>query len=926
MAQIINTNMSALNAQRNLNRSQAAGMQAMQRLSSGLRINSAKDDAAGLGISDRMTSQIKGQNQAVRNANDGISMVQTGDGALAEITNNLQRIRELAVQSSNVTNTAADRAAIDLEVQQRLSEIDRTASTTSFNGQKLLNGSLGDAKFQIGANAGEVITLGMSTDVRIAASGKVATTTSGSMGAGAVDGHVVSTVAATSDFSAVGSSDTAGHIVIRSTTTDFRAPSTLVAGTSTAQTIANGFNFSTAAAPQTDAQVTTTAITDFTHSAAIAQFDVTIAGSTTPTVGITLNQDYADLDAQALDIQTQIRATAGNEAVNVTNLAGVLTFENDGKLGAITLTNIDANAGTAGFAVDTASAGIAAVATTNANLTIDGTTITLSTNEADYAAIADEVNTQIQASALADKVNYVATINGSNELVITHTGSATAVAITGVDAPAFAAGFRDTAGVAGSAATTTAVATMTIGGTAVTLDQNYASTDGVAGAIQAQLGGSYTVTNNAGTMTIARTSTGASSAAINITAANAESIAEFTFDDDNDSGTATVAITGTDAGFAGTYSTAGGGASFTVDGQSVILDADYTDRNGLAAEIASQLGSDYTVNNGNGLTVGTSSSLAAVAATGDVDYSGGGAKTFTVDGKAITLNTNLTTAGAFLTEVNSQLSAASANITAAFDGAGATLRFTRTDAANTKAIAITGSDHASISNSVGLAGAAVNALTITKTGSTAAIAITGADSNAITAGFAINTGVAGTAGGAVTLDNLTINGTSMAGTYTNTQALADKINGDVTGVYASVTGGALKLTSASEITLGGAEAATLGGTFAAGVKAADSGSLSTANTLTVDGALDTIQRVDNALSTVTTLRSTLGAVQNRFQSVIANLESTSENLSAARSRIQDADFAAESAELSRTQVLQQAGTAMLAQANQSSQGVMALLR
>ncbi len=125
MAQIINTNVASLNAQRNLNTSQTALSVSLQRLSSGLRINSAKDDAAGLAISDRFTTQIRGLNQASRNASDGISLSQTSESALAEIGNNLQRIRELAVQSANATNSTSDRAALDLEVQQRIAEIDR---------------------------------------------------------------------------------------------------------------------------------------------------------------------------------------------------------------------------------------------------------------------------------------------------------------------------------------------------------------------------------------------------------------------------------------------------------------------------------------------------------------------------------------------------------------------------------------------------------------------------------------------------------------------------------------------------------------------------------------------------------------------------------------------------------------------------------
>jgi len=159
MAQVINTNVASLNSQRSLNGSQNALNTALQRLSSGLRINSAKDDAAGLAISERMTSQIRGLNQAARNANDGISLAQTAEGALTEIGNNLQRIRELAVQSANATNSASDRAALQAEVAQLAAEIDRVATQTDFNGTKLLDGSFSAQKFQVGANAGQAITV-----------------------------------------------------------------------------------------------------------------------------------------------------------------------------------------------------------------------------------------------------------------------------------------------------------------------------------------------------------------------------------------------------------------------------------------------------------------------------------------------------------------------------------------------------------------------------------------------------------------------------------------------------------------------------------------------------------------------------------------------------------------------------------------------
>ena len=156
MPQIINTNMASLNAQRNLDKSQSSNQQALQRLSSGLRINSAKDDAAGLAISTRFTSQINGLNVAVRNAGDGIALAQTAEGALGSMNDNLQRIRELAVQSSNATNSDVDRDALQAEVSQLVAEISRTSEETDFNGRKLLDGSF-SATFQVGANAGQTL-------------------------------------------------------------------------------------------------------------------------------------------------------------------------------------------------------------------------------------------------------------------------------------------------------------------------------------------------------------------------------------------------------------------------------------------------------------------------------------------------------------------------------------------------------------------------------------------------------------------------------------------------------------------------------------------------------------------------------------------------------------------------------------------------
>lgn len=171
MASVINTNISSLNAQRNLTTSQTGLATSLQRLSSGLRINSAKDDAAGLAISERFSTQIRGMNVAARNANDGISLAQSAEGAMTEISNNLQRIRELAVQSRNATNSTSDRAALNAEAQQLKAEVDRVATTTAFNGTKLLDGSFTAQAFQVGANQGETINIAAITNAQSSALG-----------------------------------------------------------------------------------------------------------------------------------------------------------------------------------------------------------------------------------------------------------------------------------------------------------------------------------------------------------------------------------------------------------------------------------------------------------------------------------------------------------------------------------------------------------------------------------------------------------------------------------------------------------------------------------------------------------------------------------------------------------------------------------
>jgi flagellin len=213
MPQIINTNVASINAQRNLNGSQSSLATSLQRLSSGLRINSAKDDAAGLAISTRMGSQVRGLQQAERNSNDGISFTQTGDGALGQMADMLTRIRELAVQSANATNSSTDRVALNNEALQLISELDRFSTTTQFNGQNILDGTFSAAVFQVGANAGQTITA-TSNNLRASAYGDFRVIGGKNISSGLASSGTVSGGIAAQSINVVGNIGTAGANIL----------------------------------------------------------------------------------------------------------------------------------------------------------------------------------------------------------------------------------------------------------------------------------------------------------------------------------------------------------------------------------------------------------------------------------------------------------------------------------------------------------------------------------------------------------------------------------------------------------------------------------------------------------------------------------------------------------------------------------------
>ena len=204
MPQTINTNVSSLTAQRNLNSSQGALATSMQRLSSGLRVNSAKDDAAGLAIAERMNTQVRGMNVAIRNANDGISLSQTAEGGLQEVSSMLQRMRELAVQSRNGTNSDDDRGNLDAEFQALNEEIGRIAETTMFNGETVLDNGGSSVTFQVGANVGSTNRLDIElVSVESIAGATISTTAASDTAISSIDTMIQDVTSARADFGAI---------------------------------------------------------------------------------------------------------------------------------------------------------------------------------------------------------------------------------------------------------------------------------------------------------------------------------------------------------------------------------------------------------------------------------------------------------------------------------------------------------------------------------------------------------------------------------------------------------------------------------------------------------------------------------------------------------------------------------------------------
>ncbi|MBP8925923.1 MAG: flagellin [Pseudomonadales bacterium] len=408
MPQIINTNISSLNAQRNLDRSGQSLATSLQRLSSGLRINSAKDDAAGLAISNRFSSQIRGLNQAVRNANDGISLSQTAEGALSETSELLQRVRELSIQSANGTQSGVERSALQAEVAQIQQEINRIAETTTFGGRKLLDGTFGTETFQVGANANETISISIN-NARATNIGANTVANDGTANAAvAIAATAPDNVTASQNLTLSGALGSSVIAVAAGTSGDTLAQQVKAVNASTGVDL-------TARTTATLGSISAVGTVSFT----IGTRSGTTASSTDYTASVSVQvTDTANLQGLADAINASsaasgVSATSNGATISLVNAEGrdlyIEDFANSGATQTATLT------GGSGAAVTLAGGG-------NDSSTV-GATLSFTSFQA-FSAATSATGTIFTAATTASALSSVATIN-----IGTQTGAQSAIAV-----------------------------------------------------------------------------------------------------------------------------------------------------------------------------------------------------------------------------------------------------------------------------------------------------------------------------------------------------------------------------------------------------------------------------------------------------------------------------------------------------------------
>jgi flagellin len=962
MPQIINTNIASLNAQRNLDKSQSSNQQALQRLSSGLRINSAKDDAAGLAISTRFTSQIKGLNVAVRNAGDGIALAQTAEGALGSMNDSLQRIRELSVQSANATNSDVDRDALQAEVDQLVAEISRTADETDFNGRNLLDGSF-SASFQVGANAGQTIDVSIAelTTDKLGASdqsGVSATGVDKALGNGdltingvavlatqANDDNASTVNAANSSISKVAainniSEQTGVQAFVNENTV---VGTKQVAAAETGVLSLNGvsINISTS----TDAAASRASVVESINAVA-DQTGVTAVDTGNDSGGVEL----VAADGRNIELQFDASFTSDAAAAAATGLAAE-NAANTAYVGGYTLVSsegpIEVDGGDGSGIGDLANAGLTAgsydkgvASVTSTDTTYSSTIGTLDGGGTSFNAVFADATANANDQPYTYNVTVDGTTTTAQVLTATTEDDSVAALAAGVNAVAGVTAWEETAGVLSNNAAV-AGELITIGGVGF----NLLSAD-AAGL--ADLADQINTADFGANIEITATHDGASGSdiSLNIKNFNATGLA-VSVDADNDwdfGGTNLLAagskLTGEVKYQSDTASDVSVSLSRDLDGgdDTLLANADlaetgssFSSPNGLTegditingVAIASAKASSDTasavVSTDNSTILSsskTSSAISVAAAINDVsDETGVSAEV----GKTVVVGNNAgavapTTTGydigdqgqLFINGVDL------GNVTLADTGDGVTID---TDKAKADAITL-------INQSSGKTG-------VTAIDNGTSITLEAIDGRNISVAVNDKTGNTGSNQGVGALFGLSKDvagiGEAVFGNQTTNPAGLS-----IEAQTYETTVGKIKLTSASEFevnvgTNGKTELDALGfqaGTFGGGE---DGQFLKDIDITTVEGATAALIAVDNAIGQVASQRADLGAIQNRMESTVSNLQVTSENLNAANSRIQDADFAAETAELQRTNVLQQAGISVLAQANAAGQQVLSLL-
>jgi len=973
MAQTINTNISSLNAQRNLNNSQSANRTSLERLSSGLRINSAKDDAAGLAISTRFDSQIKGLSVAIRNAGDGISLAQTAEGALSSMTTNLQRIRELALQSSNATNSDVDREALNAEAQQLISEIGRSGEQSNFNGTNLLDGNF-SASFQIGANRGETVTFGIaeltSSSLGGARSAGIsAQGTNSALGNGdlVINGAVVGASVASSDTSSVADQEQSAisKVAAINTVSDVSG----VAATVDTNSVAGSVQVAAATSGSVELNGVTIAVaTGGVDAAADRQSVVAAINARSGETGVVATDEGTLQGGVSLAADDGRNITLGSVTGTVTSEATGLAAADTTYTGGFTLTSQESGTpvvlsqGTG----DITNAGLAA-GTFTANTSSMTTT---SRTGAAYDAISSLAAGDMEVGGVSIGASRDADDTASNAIADSSTLAGSGIAITAaINRSTDVTGVTATVNATSvSGGTSTTAATGNSIGASGDIYVNNTNVGGVTltGDAEQDRGTAIDLINSKSGQTgvVAKDNGGA----IDLTAADGRNISVAI----DTKAAQNVASQGTGAAFVGANvglsGTSVGEADLTVGARitGIADTSGYNATGNLVFDLSLNGDAAKTITVGTGFTDETTF-LAAVNTALDDEATGFGADKVTAavtDGKlvlsadgtgaeSLTISNAVDTAGGstfvsgLATLGSATLSTSAAAVNTYANAALTTTSTIRLEAS--KAFTLdAGTNGESVTTNVaegaeitGATGAAAAYTTTTgSTGLNFTLSLDGGADVAVTmATSATNFADEATFLAALntTLDATTLGAGDVVATIVDdavvltTGGTGEAKSLEITSVTTSGSNFDALVTTGS-VGIGKDAATVTTGLGSVGLKAGQFGGSETGQFLTdvdlttVKGSLNALDAVDNALQSVSSERANLGAIQNRLQSTIDNLSINVENLSAANSRILDADFAAETAELSRTQVLQQAGISILAQANAAPQQVLALLQ